>query len=283
MNNIWSHNIQGVQTLYLSRKLRFQDSFFPQYQKTFALDPTAELKILEVGCGPGALAESLHRWFPRAQITGIDRDSEFIAFAKKNVPGVTFQEGDAANLPFPDNSFDVSISNTVQEHVEPAAFWGEQLRVLKPGGVCLCLSARRGLHCTAPCLAETAEERAFWESLPEPDDTFQRYGVGKYALSEAELPASMEQYGFSDVSTGYAVIDLTPDAPKYPPDMAELMIESMRRNDLEAIRSVHAPCADRAIAAVNAKYDERLRLYRAGARQWDTEVSVTMMVRGVKR
>ncbi len=283
MNNIWSHNIQGVQTLYLSRKLRFQDSFFSQYQETFALDPAADLRILEIGCGPGALAESLHRWFPRAQIIGIDRDSEFIAFAKEHIPGVTFREGDATDLPFPDESFDVTISNTVQEHVEPTAFWGEQLRVLKPGGVCLCLSARKGIHCTAPCLAETAEERAFWESLPEPDDTFQRYSVGRYAMSEAELPASMAQNGFSNISTGYAVIDLTPDAPKYSPEMAELMIESMRQNDLEAIQSVHAPCADRVIAAVNAKYEERLRLYRAGVKQWDTEVSVTMMVRGLKR
>ena len=282
MNTIWSH-IQGVQTLYLSRKLRFHDVFSPQYQRTFALDPAADLKILEIGCGPGALSESLHRWFPRAQITGIDRDSAFIAFARENIPGVSFQEGDATNLPFPDNSFDVCISNTVQEHVEPSAFWGEQLRVLKPGGVCLCLSARKGLHCTAPCLEQTAAERAFWESLPETDDTFQRYGVGKYVVSEAELPASMERYGFSNVSTGYAVIDLTPDAPKYPPELAELMIESMRQNDLEAIQSVHAPGADRAIEAVHAKYDERLRLYRAGVKQWDTEVSVTMMVRGVKR
>lgn len=282
MNKIWSENIQGVKTLYLSRKLRFDDLFFEQYKKTFDLDETADIKILEIGCGPGALSESLHRWFPRAQITAIDRDSRFISFAGKNIPGVDFREGDATKLPFEDETFDVTISNTVQEHVEPTAFWGEQRRVLKPGGVCLCLSARKGLRCVAPCLETTAEEKEFWENVTQSKDVFEKYGVGRFSMSESELPASMEQNGFSDVTTGYAVIDLTPDAPKYSPRMAETMIEAMRQNDLEAIQSVHSPHAKRAVFAVNNKYDERLRLYREGIRQWDMSVSVTLIVRGIR-
>ena len=167
MNTVWSEYVQGIMTLYLSRKLRFDDMFFEQYKKTFDLDRSAGMKILEIGCGPGALAESMHRWYPNAHITAIDRDSNFISFAKENIAGVDFREGDAVHLPFGDDSFDVTISNTVQEHVEPAAFWGEQRRVLKPGGIALCLSARRGLHCVAPCLEKTEKEIAFWESLPQ--------------------------------------------------------------------------------------------------------------------
>lgn len=282
MNDIWSENIQGVMTLYLSRKLRFDDLFFPQYKSAFGLDENAELDILEVGCGPGALAQSLRRWYPKARITAIDRDSRFIAFAKESVEGVDFLEGDATCLPFGDRSFDVTISNTVQEHIEPAAFWGEQRRVLRPGGVCLCLSARKGVTVTAPCLDQTPEEAAFWESVP-PSDERERLGVGRYHMSEAELPRSMEENGFTDVTVGYALIDLTPDAARYPAPMAEAMIEAMRQNDLEAIRSVHDPRAEKALAAVNAKYDERLHLYRAGQKQWDTSVSVTMILRGIKR
>ena len=111
----------------------------------------------------------------------------------------------------------------------------------------------------------------------------EKYGIGKYWLSEAGLPAIMERYGFVDVSTGYALIDLTPDAPKYTPEMAEAMIEAMRQNDLEAIASAHSSMAQKAIDAVNAKYDERLRLYREGIRQWDTTVSITMVARGRKK
>ena len=248
MNNIWSEHVQGIMTLYLSRKLRFNDVFFAQYDPLFGLDHNKEMRILEIGCGPGALAEALHRWYPRAQITAIDRDSNFIAFAQKNIKGIDFVEGDATHLPFENESFDVTISNTVQEHIDPAVFWCEQKRVLK------------------------------YQS----EDELQKYGVGKYAMSEAELPASMEKYGFTCVTTGYTIIDLTPDETKYPNEMAEAIIEEGRQSSLEAIRSVHSDHADKAISAVNNKYDERLRLYRTGKKQWDTSVSVTMIVRGIK-
>ncbi len=269
-------------TLYLSRKLRFDDFFFAQYDRMFNLNPEKEMKILEIGCGPGALAEALHRWYPKAQITAIDRDSGFISFAEKNIKGVHFMEGDAACLPFENDSFDVTISNTVQEHIDPAAFWSEQRRVLKPGGVCLCLSARKGLCLTAPCLEMTAEEKEFWENAPQAEDSLEKLGVGKYRLSEAELPAVMEQNGFTDVTSGYALLDLTPDDPKYDSQIAETMIEALRQNDLEALQSMHSENAEKAIAAVQAKYDERIRLYREGIRQWDTTVSVIMIIRGRK-
>ncbi len=194
-NTIWSEHVQGIMTLYLSRKLRFDDMFFTQYEGLFDLDRSAEIKILEIGCGPGALAESLHRWYPGAHITAIDRDSNFISFAKENIPGVDFREGDATRLPFEDGTFDVTISNTVQEHVEPAAFWGEQRRVLKPGGVCLCLSARKGLHCTAPCLEKTEKEKAFWESILQSEDDLEKFRVCRFPMSESEIPASMEKNG----------------------------------------------------------------------------------------
>lgn len=282
MNDIWSRHVQGVNTLYLSRKLRFDDMFFPQYKNLFRLSPDAELNILEIGCGPGALAEALRRWYPNACVTGIDRDSNFISFAKQTVKDVEFIEGDATRLPFADETFDVTISNTVQEHVEPTAFWGEQLRVLKPGGVCLCLSARKGLRCIAPCLEPTAEEKAFWANAPEEAEAFEAYQVCRYPLSEAQLPAAMEKHGFRNVAAGYAVIDLTPDAPKYSAAMARAMIEADRQCDLEAIRSMRAAGEDKVLTAVNRKYDERLRLYEAGLRQWDTTVCVTMILRGVK-
>ena len=82
MNTIWSEHVQGTMTLYLSRKLRFDDMFFEQYKDVFDLDRNAKLRILEIGCGPGALAEAMHRWYPMAHVTAIDRDSNFISFAK---------------------------------------------------------------------------------------------------------------------------------------------------------------------------------------------------------
>ena len=90
MNDIWSKYIQGANTLYYSRKLRFDDVFMEQYKAIFNLDEKKNLKILEVGCGPGALAGALHRWYPKAEITAIDRDSRFIEFAKEHEDGILF-------------------------------------------------------------------------------------------------------------------------------------------------------------------------------------------------
>lgn len=280
MNQIWSEHIQGTMTLYLSRKLRFHDLFFGQYEPLFALDRQKPLRILEIGCGPGALAGALHRWYPNAEIVALDRDSRFIRFARENEPGVEFLEGDATALPFDSASFDVTISNTVCEHIDPAAFFPEQKRVLKDGGVCLVLSARKGIRQRAKCLEETPEELSFWGGIQ--DDSIEKYGVGKYSMTEQELPAAMEAYGFSDVSTGYSIIDLTPDDPKYSAEMAEAIINAERYSQIEAVRSTHAEGASRITEMINAKYDTRIQQYRCRQKQWDTETSVTMVLRGKK-
>lgn len=281
MNTIWSEHVQGPMTLFLSRKLRFDDSFRPQYQELFGLDSRERLNILEVGCGPGALAGALHRWYPNAVITALDRDSRFIAFAREQEPGIRFVEGDAAALPFPDHSFDVTISCTVQEHMDPRAFWREQKRVLKPDGVCICISARKNIGFRAACLEKTEEELSFWDSVPDEEDVFEKYGVGKYWLSESELPLQMEEYGFRNVSTGYVLSALTPDNPGTSGRFAVQMIEAERQSDLEAVLSAHAANTDAVIRAINRKYDARLKLYAEGKKQWDTEIAVMMVLRGL--
>lgn len=285
MNTVWSEKVQGIKTLYLTRQLRFDDLFYSQYEKLFGLDKNASLKILEIGCGPGALAQALHRWYPNAQIMAVDRDSNFISFAKENCPGIEFLEGDATALPFDADTFDVTISNTVQEHVEPAAFWGEQLRVLKKGGVCLCLSTRKGIHCTAPCLEQTAEEEAFWSALPGFEEEMKKYEVCQYPMTEAQLPDSMESNGFTNVTTGYAAINLTPDSAEYSKQFSEKIIEASQQVALEAVecaRSDDEAKRAAALSAINKKYAERLSLFRAGKKQWDSSVTITMVIRGNK-
>ena len=290
MNTIWSEHVQGINTLYYSRKLRFNDMFFGQYDALFSLDPKAELRILEIGCGPGALAGALHRWYPKAKITAVDRDSNFIRFAKSTEQGVTFLEGDATALPFEDNMFDVTISNTVAEHIEPSSFYKEQLRVLKPGGVCLVLSSRKGIQIQPSCITFNEYENQFWEKARQYDDSMEKYAICKYPMSEGELPAAMEKYGFSNIATGYATIDLTPDNPKFSSALAHDIINSARYTALDAIDSVLNTLPEHFTAdeieemkrLANAKYDIRIRQYECGEKQWDTEVSLIMVIRGVK-
>ena len=57
MNVIWSKYVQGVNTLYDTRKLRFHDMFAEQYKALFDLDANHPFKILKIGCGPERLQE----------------------------------------------------------------------------------------------------------------------------------------------------------------------------------------------------------------------------------
>ena len=290
MNIIWSKYVQGAKTLFYSRKLRFDDMFAEQYKALFELNEKGNIKILEIGCGPGALAGALHRWYPNAEVTAVDRDSEFVRFAREHEKGIEFMEGDATALPFGDNTFDVTISNTVSEHIEPSQFYGEQLRVLKPGGICLILSSRKGINLTPSCIIYNEYEQQFWKKADQHDDSMERYSVCKYPMSEAELPTAMEKYGFSDIRTGYAIIDLTPDDPKFSPALAHDMINANRYTALDAIESVLHTMPEHFTAEeveemkrlANAKYDTRIEQYERGEKQWDTNVSIIMVVRGTK-
>lgn len=290
MNTIWSTYIQGLGTLYSSRRLRFSDLFKKQYMNVFNIDNKDNL--LEIGCGPGALAESLSRWYPDMKISGIDRDSKFIEFAKKNNPDIDFSEGDATNLNFESNSFDVTISNTVAEHIEPSKFYVEQYRVLKENGVCIVLSARRGINIPAQCIKEQTDfEKEIWNRV----DSYYReinakYSVCAYPQDEMELPLCMEQYGFKDVTTNYITVNLTPDNPVYSKEMAYAIINANRNGDIESIEGLaHIPTGivsneeiEELKCITNTKYDKRIDLYNQGIKQWDTNVSVTMIIRGVK-
>ena len=240
MNHFWSDRIQSIGTLDSSRKLRFSDRFQNAYTKLFRLEEGA--RILEIGCGTGALCRALKRWYPPAEVVGLDRDDAFIDYARERNTGETYRKGDATALPFADGSFDVTISNTVSEHVEPSGFFGEQRRVLRDGGVCLLLSARRGIQHPAACVREeSAFETEIWERV---DADFRRAakenGVGAYALNEMELPAAMEKYGFRDVETHYLAINLTPDDPFYAPEEACDMINANRQNDLDNIERMES-------------------------------------------
>ncbi|MBR3927917.1 MAG: class I SAM-dependent methyltransferase [Clostridia bacterium] len=290
MNENWSRFVQGVNTLYSSRVLRFDDCFFEQFVNAFQLDREKRLKILEIGCGPGALAGAMHRWYPKAEIVAMDLDSAFIRFAKENEAGITFVEGDARDLPFENESFDVTISNTVSEHIEPNAFFGQQKRVLKKGGVCLVLSARKGYRQKSCFETETEFEINFWKKVSEFDDSMERFSVGKYAMSEKTLPRTMQEMGFHKISTAYAVSNLTPDNEGVSREMAIDMINAGRHNDLEAIKSVWETMPERVTREeidemtrlANRKYDLRIQKYLSGEKEWDTNVSITMIARGVK-
>ncbi len=103
----------------------------------------AELRgknVLEVSCGHGGGASWLARTLRPASYTGLDLNPAGIAFCRRRhrVDGLTFEQGDAENLPFADGTFDAVI-NVEASHCYPhfPRFLAEVARVLRPGGALL--------------------------------------------------------------------------------------------------------------------------------------------------
>jgi SAM-dependent methyltransferase len=97
--------------------------------------------ILEVGCGSGVLDRWLARYTSLANpIIGVDvnryllREAAAIATQEDLTGAITFQEGNAEALPFPDNHVDVALSFTVLEEGNADRMLAELVRVAKPGG-----------------------------------------------------------------------------------------------------------------------------------------------------
>lgn len=93
--------------------------------------------VLEVGCGlGGGSAFLMHSCDPRS-VVGLDFAGRSIARCREryHLPGLTFRQGDAENLPFSAGSFD-AVVNVESSHCYPDAprFFSEVARVLRPGG-----------------------------------------------------------------------------------------------------------------------------------------------------
>ncbi|MFM1653010.1 methyltransferase domain-containing protein [Brevibacillus sp. B_LB10_24] len=95
------------------------------------------MRILEVGCGTGAITRMLAEGRGVQSVTGIDPSPIFIKKAESlnQHRHVSFLVADGNALPFEDCVFDAVVFHTVLCHVpSPANFLREAKRVLKPGG-----------------------------------------------------------------------------------------------------------------------------------------------------
>lgn len=96
--------------------------------------------ILDLGCGTGNVASSLHKGFGGAHIVAVDPSEgmlEVAALRFEGIEGVRVARGDALAIPGNDDEFDYALSNIALHHVQPeqrGECAAELARILKTGG-----------------------------------------------------------------------------------------------------------------------------------------------------
>jgi len=157
---------------------------------------TSDSRVLDVGCGPGLLSESLAKH--AASVEGIDFSEAMIEQARRLRSGAMFRVANAEKLPFSDDDFDVAVCCYTSHHfARPETVYTELLRVLKPGGHVVVLH---------PIQAENAAFGAIFQTLGDvfPPEKMETFPVLGGPLFEVETPEPyielLRNCGFSNVA-----------------------------------------------------------------------------------
>ena len=87
-------------------------------------------RVLDVGCGPGALTAELVRRLGEAAVSAVDPSESFVAAARDRFPGVDVQLAAAERIPFGDSVFDSALAQLVVHFMaDPVAGLREMRRV----------------------------------------------------------------------------------------------------------------------------------------------------------
>jgi SAM-dependent methyltransferase len=174
--------------------------------------PVAGEAILDVGCGSGALDRLLAKRFGGANpITATDlnpfllREAAALAAEDNVADRITFCEGNAERLPFPDASFDIAFTVTVLEECDADLALRELFRVVRPGG-------RVGV------IVRAIDMPQWWHlDLPEPirrKVNLPPQSVGSGGVADASLYPRMHAAGFEHLTCFPALVTFDhPDGP----------------------------------------------------------------------
>jgi SAM-dependent methyltransferase len=157
-------------------------------------------RVLDVGCGTGALTGELVRRLGPASVVAVDPSAPFVAATRERHPGVEVHEATADALPFADESFDAVLAQLVVHFMpDPVAGIAGMKRVARPGGV------------VAACVWDHAGRqgplRLFWDAArsidAKVDDESQLPGT-----REGHLEELFEIGGLRDIEGGRLTIRL---------------------------------------------------------------------------
>jgi SAM-dependent methyltransferase len=164
-------------------------------------------RVLDVGCGPGALTAELVTRLGPAAVAAVDPSEPFVAAARARNPGVNVLKASAEQLPFADQAFDAALAQLVVHFMsDPVAGLAEMARVTRSDGV------------VAACVWDHGGGQGplsmFWQAAreidPEVHDESQLAGAregqlaelfeaaGLHEIDESVLSASLEHPSFEE-------------------------------------------------------------------------------------
>lgn len=294
MNTYWSTYVQETEELYSSRALRFHDGNKDLWLKAMGIENG--MKVLDVGCGSGISCHRIKQYLPDTDITGLDFDIGHIAFARVKAAEACldcrFVEGDAANLPFDDNSFDLCYSHSVIDFCDPRLFVREQYRVLKPNGKMVVLSvinSSRERELWLP--PEDTEEKVLFDRLWSEADRNEQSKIVRYDSNVKHYFGYLQDQGFRDISAdAFAVVQYAPDSTNVSAEMAADQINADRLGALCSVKKARlmAPHAltdeeyDHLLDLINQRFDKRIEQYNSGIKLWDYSVATILTISGTK-
>jgi SAM-dependent methyltransferase len=164
-------------------------------------------RVLDVGCGPGALTSELVRRLGPAAVSAVDPSEPFVAATRERHPGVSVEQAAAERLPFDDQAFDAALAQLVVHFMaDPVVGLGEMARVTREQGV------------VAACVWDHAGGQGplslFWEAARELDPDVEGesqlagaseghlgqlfHAAGLREIEESALSVSVEHPSFED-------------------------------------------------------------------------------------
>jgi len=201
-------------------------------------------RLLEVGCGVGAVLAVLGQEFPGIRLYGVDIEPKQIDFARGHLEraGVeaTLLQADAYALPFEDESFDHVWMMWFLEHVaDPPEVLREARRVLVPGGA---ITAIEVGYATAHAEPSTSALEALFRAM------VQGMAVAGWSDAGTQLPGWLRSAGFRDVDEGertfrWQAEDLEGQS-RYAADVMESALPSLAQLPGAAEEELRAGLAD---------------------------------------
>jgi SAM-dependent methyltransferase len=151
----------------------------------------SDQRVLDVGCGPGALTAELVRRIGPAAVSAVDPSEPFVAAARERHPQVSVTRASAEQLPFADETFDAALAQLVVHFMsDPSAGVAEMRRVTRRDGVVVA--------CVWDHAGGQGPLSAFWEVATglDPEVADESALVGS---REGDLARLFESAGLRDV------------------------------------------------------------------------------------